>query len=227
MARPRFSEATIISISKTTLANGRKTVDGLSAFGINTEFLTSHENDIKAAEAMPTETGNRITLRDLTHSKDDVLETCVLWGQNLRTRLEIAFGRKSSELQAFPAKEFKAATKSENIMMPLMKTLLDIANKHEDALTAAGQTPEILSRGADLLESLREADLEQEVNKVEKNQATQERYQVFKKCYDTVNRINKVGRLVYRGDPVKLALFESKWPSAQKAQAEEGTLDEE
>ncbi len=31
--------------------------------------------------------------------------------------------------------------------------------------------------------------------------------------YDMVNRINKIGRLVFVNDPVRLVLFESKWPS--------------
>ncbi len=169
MAAPRFSETTIISVSKTTLVNGRKTVDGLSVFGIDEVYVTAFESNISTAESMPTETGNRITLSGLTRSIDDVLDSCELWGKNLRTRLEIAFGRKSAELKSFPAKEFSKTGSSENAMMAVMKTLNDLASKHNDALTAAaGQTPEILVQGADLLESLREADLVQEVNKVEK-----------------------------------------------------------
>jgi len=32
--------------------------------------------------------------------------------------------------------------------------------------------------------------------------------------YDTIIRINRVGRLGFENDPVHLALFESKWPKA-------------
>lgn len=96
-------------------------------------------------------------------------------------------------------------------MMPIMETLIKLAADHHKDLTSAGQTEAIRDAGQPLLENLRESDAVQEVKKDDKTSAKEDRHLIFKKLYDTVNRINKVGRLVFENDPVKLPLFQSKW----------------
>ncbi|NQT26665.1 hypothetical protein HQ585_15020 [candidate division KSB1 bacterium] len=214
MERPRFSEETILSVSKTTLANGRSTFAALSDFGVTEETLNTFEAKIQSAEALPFETQNRIELRGLTGHKDEELDACHLWGRKLRLRLQMAFGRGSSQAGSFPSKEFKNAENSENTMMSVMKVLIDLADKYKIELAGFGQTPEILAEGNECLNQLKEADASQENKKDNKKQSTQERYQQFKVLYDTIIRINRVGRLVFENDPVHLALFESKWPKA-------------
>lgn len=221
MDRPRFSEETILSVSKTKLATARKHVPVLADFGITEEFVNRFETDINAAEALPGETQNRIELRGLTADKDEVLDACVLWGGKLRLRLELAFGRRSSQYNAFPSAEFGTAQKSENTMMNVIEILLALAGKYQAELAEHGQTPEFLTEGTNLLNELRAADLAQEEQKEEKQMATRERYQIFSKLYKTVNRINRVGRLVYRGDPVNLSQFESPWPRSSSSNIEE------
>ena len=76
-----------------------------------------------------------------------------------------------------------------------------------------GQTPAILAEGSVLLGQLRLADNDQELKKVYKKKATQLRHEEFNNLYDTVNKINKVGRTIYKNDPVNYVLFESPWDS--------------
>lgn len=221
MNKLKFSEETILSVSKTTLANARAQLAGLAEFGISQQLLDDFEANIQAAEALPNEVSNRIDLRDMTRGKDEALEACYQWGRMLRARLQLAFGNTSAQAKAFPGKEFKTALSSESKMMPVMEILISLAAQYQTELAAVGQTPEILAEGSALLDSLRQADQSQELKKDQKRSATQERYQKFRIIYDTVNRINRVGRLVFENDPVKRALFESKWPAA-KAPADPG-----
>ena len=62
MNRPRFSEETILSVSKTTVTNARNNLTALSDFGVTEEMLNQFDTDIQAAEALPGETQNRIEL---------------------------------------------------------------------------------------------------------------------------------------------------------------------
>jgi len=212
MSRPKFTEETILSVAKTTLANARSHLVALGEFGVTEAMLNEFEGNIQAAEALPDEVSNRIDLKSLTQEKTDSLEVCYQWGRKLRTRLQLAFGNNSPQAKSFPSKQFNAAINSESKMMPVMEILINLATQYQTELAAQGQTPEILAQGSQLLESLRQADQAQELKKDEKRSATQERYQKFQIIYDTTNRINKVGRLVFENDPVNLPLFESKWP---------------
>ena len=221
MNRPRFSEETILSVSKTSLTNARNNLMPLSDFGVTEEMLNQFDTDIQAAEALPGETQNRIELKDLTHDKEEALDSCYQWGRKLRVRLQLAFGKNSSQAKSFPSKDFQNAVNSENTMMTVMEVLINLADKYKTELATFGQTPEILAQGNEFLNNLREADSVQEVKKDEKKQATQDRYQQFKNLYDTVIKINRVGRLVFENDPVHLALFESKWPISSATATEQ------
>jgi len=104
MNRPKFSEATILSVAKTTLANARSTATALAEFGVTDESLNAFESNIQQAEALPGETQERIELRDLTTDKDEALDTCYQWGRKLRARLQLAFGRTSARHSPSPQK---------------------------------------------------------------------------------------------------------------------------
>lgn len=212
MNRPKFTEETILSVAKTTLANARSHLTALGEFGVTEAMLDEFEGNIQAAEELPDEVSNRIDLKSLTREKADALDGCYQWGRKLRTRLQLAFGNDSPQAKSFPSKQFNAAINSESKMMPVMEILINLATQYQTELAAQGQTPEILAQGSQLLNSLRQADQAQELKKDEKRSATQERYQKFQIIYDTTNRINKVGRLVFENDSVNLPLFESKWP---------------
>ncbi|MFZ5515365.1 MAG: hypothetical protein ACOY90_01920 [Candidatus Zhuqueibacterota bacterium] len=221
MNRPRFSEETILSVSKTTLTSARNNLTALAEFGITNVMLDQFDAQIQAAEALSGETQNRVELGDLTNDKEEALDACYQWGRKLRVRLQLAFGKNSSQASSFPSKDFQNAVNSENIMMTVMEVLISLAEKYKAELANFGQTPEILAQGSEFLNNLRQTDSVQEVKKDVKRQATQDRYQQFKNLYDTIIKINRVGRILFENDPVHLALFESKWPSPGAAPAEQ------
>ncbi len=214
MNRPAFSEETILSVARTTLANARTNLSALAEFGISAAMLDQFAAAIQAAEALSRTPQQRIELKDLTQSKEEALDDCYQWGRKLRLRLQLAFGKGSVEARSFPARDFQNAVNSEQGMMAVMQVLIDLADKYQAELAGYGQTPEVLARGRELLNELRTADSAQELKKDTRRQATQDRYQQFKNLYDTVNRINRIGRLVFENDPATLTLFESKWPRA-------------
>jgi len=220
MKQLRFSEETVLSVAKVTLGNARKTAEALSIFGISPDVLDQFESDISQAEALPSELHQRIELRDLTNRKDDILAACHQWGRDLRTRLQLAFGFASNEAQSFPNGKFNRSLRSENRMLTVMPVLLALAEKYQQKLAEHGQTPEILAEGAQLQLDLQAADVVQELGKDDKRMATKARYQLFAQLYDTVNRINRVGRIVFENNPVESVLFQSKWPRAAIASAE-------
>ena len=211
MARIQYSEEKILSVSKTALNNARENLIALSVFGVTEEMLNQFQSDINTTEALPDDDSLKIDLKNFTHSKDEALDACYQWGRKLRTRLQLAFGRNSIQLNSFPSSKFNQAISSESKMMPVMETLYNIANQYQTQLATYGQTPEIVEQCTVLLNSLREADAVQESKKDDKKSSTQDRYIKFNVLYDMVNRINKIGRLVFENDPVKLPLFESKW----------------
>lgn len=109
MNKLKFSEETILSVSKTTLANANAHAHqaGLAEFGISQQLLDDFEANIQAAEALPNEVSSRIDLRDMTRGKDEALEACYQWGRMFRARLQLAFGNTSAQAKAFPVKNSK------------------------------------------------------------------------------------------------------------------------
>ena len=212
MNRPPFSEETILSVAKTTLSIARNNAAALAGFGITEDYLNEFESKIQAAEALPGETRNRIDLRAHTSDKNQALASCYRWGLDLRMRLEMAFGKTSSQYKSFPGKQFDLAQRSENAMMAVIEVLLALADKYKTELASFGQTPQFFTEGEQYLAELRAKDTVQELQKETKQQATQERYVQFQELYNRVNKINRVGRLVFKNDPIRMALFESKWP---------------
>ncbi len=221
MDKPRFSEEIILSVSKTTLVNARNNQVALSEFGMTEDKLNQFEINIQTAEALPGEKQNKITLKGFTFNKDKALKACYQWGQKLYLRLELAFGKDSFQCKSFPSKDFNKAESSENAMKTVMKVLISIADQYKTELANFGQTAEKLAMGSELLNLLRVTDSTQELNKDEKKMATKDRNQQYINLYDMVNEINRIGRIVFKNDPVKLALFQSKWPKSKPKDSEE------
>lgn len=217
----RQSEETILAIAKTTHEHATTHLAALAAFGLNEAMLTEFQGDIDIAQAMKDETAQRIELRLLTVDKDEALHACVAWGRQLRTRLQLAFGRGSVQAQSFPGAAFTRSVNSEKGMMAIMETLIALAKQYSTELTAFGQDEAVITEGETALADLRTADQQQELKKDHKRSATQERHEIFQRLYDTINRINKIGRIVFEGDAVHLALFESKWPRYRAVEAPE------
>jgi hypothetical protein len=220
MSRPKYTDETILSIAKTTSANARKRLDSFVEFGITEVALNEFDQKIIVAEKTPSHLALRIEQKELTSTKNNVLAECVEWINKLKTRMEFAFRKNSPELAAFPLKELKKAVNSEDQMMRMMEICLNIGDKHKSVLVVHGQTPEVLNRGRQLHTELSQADRVQEIQKSNKRSVTQERNELFQELYDTVNKINKAGQIIFKNDPVNRVLFDSKWPKPTKVKEE-------
>lgn len=217
MSRPKHPDETILSVAKTTSANARKHLDSFTEFGITEAVLNEFDQKIAVVEKTPSDLAQRIEQKEFTGAKNTALVECGEWINKLKTRMEFAFGKNSTEFAAFPAKELKKAQHSEDQMMRVMEICLNIGAKHQTALAPHGQTPEVLNRGRQLHTELCQADRVQEIQKSSKRSVTQERNELFQELYDTVNKINKAGQIIFKNDLVNRVLFESPWPKPTKA----------
>jgi len=196
-------------LTEAKLAHGRaeEDQDALAILGVSTEWLDAFGQEIEAAESLPDIVGQRVELTALTNEKDDVLEECYTWADNLQERIRFLFGTNSSLYQRFPTDQLDEARRSERKLMPLMDALIQIAEElGEDHMPA-----EEMDAGRELQAELRAADEVQEKQKVDSLSVTEERTQVFQTLYDKVNRINRAGRIVFKNDPVKAARYRSPW----------------
>jgi len=91
----RPSEETLLAVAKTTLAHALTHLADLAVYGLTEVQLAQFRANIDTAEAMRSETDQRIALRQLTADKDAALDACVLWGRQLRTRFQQVFHRNA------------------------------------------------------------------------------------------------------------------------------------
>lgn len=220
MARTNYSEESILEVAVTTLIHARQHTPVLAAFGITETMLQEFEQQINAAKALPREITNRAHLKDQTRSKKEVLENCFQWGQHLKIRLEMAFGKKSVAEQSFPTRELRRGKTNEIVMLGIFEMLLGLAEKQQASLAAFGQTSEHLTQGKELYQQLRQANESQQLKKKEKLSATKTRRQKFTALHDTVKRIHKAGQIVFKNDPAKLVLFKNPRVSSKDPEAE-------
>ena len=143
----RQTEETILTVAKATHQHAQDNLAALGEFGVDQALLDRFQADIAAAETLGDERSERIALRQLTVDKDEALDACKAWGRRLRTRLQLAFGRDSVQVQSFPGAAFNRAYASEKYMMPIMETLLGLARQYAAELAAFGQSETVLAEG--------------------------------------------------------------------------------
>lgn len=216
MTTTKHSEELILSTALTTHQNATENKASLSSFGINDALLDEFQQKIVKAQAMPKEEQKRVELNDITAAKNQTLENCYNWGKQLKLRVELAFGKKSPQAAAFTTVKFTEAKKSESQMLVTMQALIALAQTNNLQLTAFGQTEEFVQQGTDLLELLKTNDSLQESSKVTKRSISEERHILFNELYETINKINKVGQMVFASDFAKLELFKVKWRTSKK-----------
>jgi hypothetical protein len=216
MTKAIYSEEVVIGVARVTLNNAHLQVDALSKFGFTNESLQLFDQKITECEALPREVEQKEIVKESTRNKNHILETAVAWCRDFLSRLEIVFGKKSPEYNTFPAKEFRKAESREIVLLGIFEMIIGLSEKYQPELAKAGQTLEIIQSGKDLYQQLREANVAQEIKKSEKHTATLDRQQKFADIYDMTNKINKIGRQIFRNDFKIRDLFESKWPKKQK-----------
>ncbi len=221
MARTVYPDEVIISVARLTLNNARLHLEALSKFGFTAEVLQQFDLDITECEALPREGTQKEKVKESTRNKNHVLGTSYEWCRDLQSRLEIVFGKKSPEYDAFPNKEFRKSEKSEIVLLSIFERIIGLSEKYQSALVKAGQTPEIIQTGKDLYQQLRQVNLAQEIKKSEKHTATLQRQQKFANIYEMTNKINKIGRQIFKNEPNIMQLFQSKWPKKYKKGGEE------
>lgn len=223
----RLSHNHILEISEITLSTAKKHLQKLGTFGINSDFLENFENDIKKAEDLLNKNSDVEEQKNLTSKKNKALENCYDWARQLAIRIEICFGRKSEVFENFPSKKLLKAQRNEAVMLPLMETVIKIAENNFEDLQNCGLTKETIEQGRAEAQNLRTANKLQKQKKAENKLLTKERTHIFEQLYETVNRINKVGRMVYKTKKYERELFASPWKKPRQKQVEtfEGLID--
>lgn len=204
----------LLEEARLKLAIVRERVEDLKTFGITAEWIDQFEADIATAVSYPSFDQQRTELKALTAAKDAKLQECVQWGRKLRFRMSIVAQGKPTTVMQFPSKEWNQAEKNESRLITLFPTLLQLATSHATALVEAGQTEADLTLGETLLEELVAANQTQEEYNLKRTGVTAERRTAYRKLYDTVNRINKSGQLIYGTDTAEGRLFRSAWTQA-------------
>jgi len=217
MTRTKQSEELILSTALTTHQNATENKVSLQSFGINDALLEEFQQKIAQAQAMPKEELKKIELNKITAAKNDALQNCSNWIKQLKLRVELAFGKTSVEAKSFSVANFRKAQFSEAQMLVTMQALIALAQSNNTQLSNFGQTAEFLQQGADLLELLKTADSIQENTKITKRSVSEERHILFNELYETINKINKVGQMVFASDLAKKELFKAKWLTSKKA----------
>jgi|GEM_PF-1146131 len=211
MGLPVYPSGAIISEGKNTLELGRQYQANLERFGIDDAYLERFREAICQAEALPDDQYHKIQIRSATSHKNELRDECIDYAIEFRNRIELGFGRTSPQYRVFPGEQLKKAKSSDGIMMDLMENILRLSDDYREALEPFGLTRAVIREGEELLQEFREADLDQELKKVERPAATVERDEAFQLVYDMTNAIRATGRLVFKNSPVEYNLFRSPW----------------
>lgn len=212
MTHMQYPVQVTLSAAKRALHAGRMFEQDLAAFGLDAEYYDKFEELIAQGKAHPTEGVNRLRQQELTDNLRDSLRECHLWGRGLRLRLQNVFGKKSTQYENFPSREFNDSLHSASLMLDIMKVLIKIAEEYSVPLKSAGLTEAVIEQGRQLYQELAEAQKKKNWFRLQKAGDTVLRYEIMNELYHRVNQINAVGRNVFIQDPAKLVYFKSPWP---------------
>jgi hypothetical protein len=201
----------ILEETRLKLAIAEEHLSDLSSFGINQEWLNQLQKNIDAAVAIPILETQLAELKELTAIKDAKLAECLEWGQKLRLRIDLATKDKKLKGIEFPSKIWTQSQRNESKLITFFPTLINLAKTYAKALATVGQTPEEIKAGETMLQELIEANQNQEEYKLKRTNVTADRQSAYRILYDSVNRINQVGQMVYNDDEANKRLFRSNW----------------
>ena len=207
----------ILEESRLKLAIARDHLDALSRFGLNTDWLNQFEQEIDEAQNVPSFNEQQAQLKSLTVAKDAKLAECRQWGRELRLRMELAYDKNNNPPIPFPSKDWTQSERSETKAIALLPRLIKIATTQAEALAKAGQTQADIDKGQQLLQDLNDANQAQEEYNLLRTQETAQRRALYRQLYDSVNRINQIGQMVYRDDAANNRIFRSNWYQGSSA----------
>lgn len=200
-------EQIILETAKTTLALAKEK-EKLARFGFDAPFLTSFENRIISCTAFKSDEELSRELLVVTSQKNQKMEDATTWLAEIRLRLVLAVPEAKKE---FPA-NFIKAKKDEKLMMEILPNVHNLILKYEVQLKSKGLTEEEKGNGLILRDELDVLNKAQENLKKRRPEYTAERIAAYLQLYETVNEINKAGRLAYADSEAELLLFKSPWP---------------
>ncbi len=219
MKQLSVQQSRILSVSKTASVLIVENASDFLPFGYTVEVIAAYNSKIVKANEISSDLTERNELKLLTIEKEQKMKSSYKWCKDLILRMELAFPENSEVLKSFPRKKLRKVKKNESKLPKLMKTYLELAEKHTAELLPHGQTPEVIQEGNDLLSELDQAETTQEVRKIHKLNVTAERNDIFFDLYKSTIDIYKIARNIYADNPEKLVMFKSPWPKHSSAQS--------
>jgi hypothetical protein len=204
----------ILEEARLKIAIAKERLNDLSTFGIDQQWINQFQKDIDTAVSFPIYEEQLGDLKQLTSAKDAKLTECMEWGQKLRLRIELATKQKQLINVNFPSNRWTEAKRNESKLIRLFPALIGLAKTYAEVLAKVGQTPAEIKAGEQLLNDLIKANQTQEEYKIKRTQVTSDRRIAYRKLYDGVNTINKVGQMVYADNPSVALLFASSWSTS-------------
>jgi hypothetical protein len=201
----------ILEEARLKLAIAQEYITDLNGFGITEEWLKQIQQNIETVENIATFDLQKTELKALTATKDEKLAQCVEWGRKLRLRMSLAIADNKLKGVEFPNKTWVASEKNESKLITFMPTLINLAKTHAKVLETVGQQAEEIAAGEKLFKELTAANQAQEEYNIKRKGVTVERQTVYRRLYDSVNRINRVGQMVFNNNPAVNRLFSSSW----------------
>lgn len=207
------SQERILEETRLKIAIARQHLNALGKFGLTAEWIDQLEATADRVEAMPAYTDQLNQQKLLTAQKDAALVDYTEWGRTLRLRMELAFGRNSTEFSQFPAQRFRDSERNESKAILLIPTLLRVMQQYGQKLATVGYTQADLDEGEAIQARLKATNEAQEEYKAVRTTVSSQRRQIYGELVTGVQRINQIGQAVYRSDDPNHKLFRSNWGS--------------
>jgi len=207
----------ILEEARLKLAIAQDHLTALHSFGITQEWLDQMQADINTVADIPTFDLQKTELKQLTAAKDAKLSECQEWGKQLKLRMTLATTDKKLKGVEFPTKTWNDCQQNESKLIAFFPTLIELAKTHSPVLETIGQTKEYITQGQQLLKDLIVANQAQEEYNIKRKGVTSDRQTLYRSLYDGVNRINRVGQMVFSNDAALKVLFRSGWQQSNSA----------
>lgn len=174
---------------------------------LNATFAQEWKEAIDEASST---TDNRVLLSQQaqhTHQVNTLMEEARKKYMEVMYFAEKAFGDDSKILHEFGMGDYKAARKSQPLMIAFMDQLTVTVSKYHTELEQVGCTQALLQSIGDMKRSLEEANTSQELFIKARPVLTARRCELMNRCYDYINRIRMAAKTIYFDNPVKANMF--------------------
>jgi hypothetical protein len=207
-------EQVIIDTAKKKLSTAREKTK-LQKYGMGEEFCAKLESDIATAAGFKTDEEISSDIETMTTLKNNKVAEAGEWGVEVKIRMELAFEERPEVVKEFPS-DFTKAKKDEKLMLERVPNINNLIDKYAVQLQAKGLPADHKEAGIAILNQIDTLNKTQEKMKEDRPQYTVRRIEAYTLLYDTINKINKVGRKAYKKSAADLKAFSSPWPVTEK-----------